>query len=250
MNTSSWSKEKKQWILTIDKLFCDLFGSDFLPYKYNKDKGTGVDESTVSSLVEYSHDQWEKNYMPLDGNMMEELSSQQENGCPENQNDMANETSEQKKVSKKLAFHEQTQSSKKEKKNTLAETSSGSTSPSSCTDEIIIIQDDESEDQMQTSSNGDDNSHQGSQLLSSMSTAKTRAELAALASLIPPVHSSFLDSSCTEVTSDCVVYTDPYCLTQRPCENIVITAEKLLSDQRQKGSNPTGVVIKGIGHFS
>ena len=47
MNTSSWPKEKKEWILKIDQLFCDLFGSDFVPYKYSKDKGIGVDESTI-----------------------------------------------------------------------------------------------------------------------------------------------------------------------------------------------------------
>ena len=158
-----------------------------------------------------------------------------------------------KKVSKKLAFHEQPQSAKNGKKNTPAETPSGSTSTtSSCTDGIIVIQDDESEDIMQTSSicSSDGNSHHGSQLLSSMSSAKTRTELAALASLIPPVYSSFLDSSSTVVTSGCAIYTNPYCLTQRPCENIVITAEELLSEERQNGRNPTGVVIKGIGHFS
>ena len=79
------------------------------------------------------------------------------------------------------------------------------------TDKFIIIQDDECEDDMQTSSS-DENSHQRSQVLSLMSTAKTRAELALLACLIPPVHSSL---SCTEVTSDCVVYTNPYCLSKR-----------------------------------
>ena len=91
VNTSSWSKEKKEWILTIDQLFCDLFGSDFLSYKYNKDKGTGVVESTFTSLVEYDHDQWERNYMPLDEDMEEELSSQWQIGCPTNQNGKTNE---------------------------------------------------------------------------------------------------------------------------------------------------------------
>ena len=70
-----------------------------------------------------------------------------------------------------------------------------------------------------------------------MSTAKTRAELASLACFIPPVHSSL---SCTEVTFDCVVYTNPYCLTKRPCESMVERAQNLLSNERRKGSNPTG----------
>ena len=96
MNTSSWSKEKKEWILKIDQLFFYLFGSDFLPYKYSKDKGTGVDESTILDLVEYNHDQWEENYIPLDENKGEELSSLQQIGCPKNLND-TNENSVQKK---------------------------------------------------------------------------------------------------------------------------------------------------------
>ena len=202
MNSSSWSKEKKEWILKTDQLFSDLFGEDFLTYKYHKEEGTDVNESIISSLAEYNHDQWEKNnYMPLDGNVREELSPQQKNACPNHQNahtgNTTKESSKQKHVSKKLAFHGEAQSVKNEMKTTQA-----TTSP---TDKFIIIQDDEREDDMQTSSS-DDNSHQRSQVLSLMSTAKTRAELASLACFIPPVHSSL---SCTEVNSDCVVYTNP-----------------------------------------
>ena len=235
MNTSSWSKEKREWILKTDQLFSDLFGGDFLTYKYHKEKGTDVNESIISSLVEYNHDQWEKNnYLPLDENVREELSPNQN----AHTGNATKESSKQKHVSKKLAFHGQAQSVKNEMKTTQA-----TTFP---THKFIIIQDDECEDDMQTSSS-DENSHQRSQLLSLMSTAKTRAELASLACLIPPVHSSF---SCTEVTSDCVVYTNPYCLSKRPCESVVERAQTLLSNERRKGSNPTGVVINGIGHFS
>jgi len=86
-----------------------------------------------------------------------------------------------------------------------------------------------------------------------MSTAKTRAELAALATLIPPVErtiTSSVPSSHAEVTWNCLVYSDPYCLVKRPCEAIVKQGEKLLSDERRKGHHPTGVRIRGIGHFS
>lgn len=103
---------------------------------------------------------------------------------------------------------------------------------------------------MQTSSQSDDNLRQ---LLSAMSTAKTRAELAALATLIPQVESSITSSvlsSHAEVTWNCMVYSDPCCLIQRPCEDTVKHPEKLLSNERKKGRNPTGVTIRGIGHFS
>jgi len=110
-------------------------------------------------------------------------------------------------------------------------TTQATTSP---TDKFIIIGDDECEDDMQTSSS-DAISHQRSQVQSLMLTAKTRVKLASLACFTPPVHSSL---SCTEVTSDCVVYTNPYCLTKRPCERMVERAQTLLSSERRKGSTP------------
>lgn len=102
MNTSSWSKEKREWILKTDQLFSDLFGGGFLTYKYHKEKGTYVNESIISSHPEYNHDQWEKNnYMPLDENAREELSPHQ-NAPTGNATKVS---SKQKHVSKKLAFH-------------------------------------------------------------------------------------------------------------------------------------------------
>ena len=63
VNATNWSQEHRDWILAIDNLFTQLFGEVFLRYVYDKDKGTSVDEHIVSTLVEYSHDQWESVYL-------------------------------------------------------------------------------------------------------------------------------------------------------------------------------------------
>lgn len=87
-------------------------------------------------------------------------------------------------MSKRLVFQDQIQPAKDERESTSPKKSNASSFPSGCAGEVIIIQEDECEDQMQRSRNTDDCSQSGLQLWSPMSTAKTRAELAALASLI------------------------------------------------------------------
>ena len=39
-----------------------MFGDDFLTFKYDKEHGTKIDESIAVSILEYSHDHWEKMY--------------------------------------------------------------------------------------------------------------------------------------------------------------------------------------------
>lgn len=83
----------------------------------------------------------------------------------------------------------------------------------------------------------------GSQLLSALSAAKTRAEIAVLAAVIPKVETTITSSvlsSHAEVTWN-LVYSDPHYLVQYSCEAIVKQGEKLLSDERNKGHHPTGV---------
>lgn len=239
-----WSKEKRDWILTIDLLFCDLFGNDFLTYVYDKDTGTAVDANTSSKLLEYNHEQWEKNYQGMTRNTEEEL-------IPLQQRDATTCTPVKHHAAKKLAFcvTKSTISAPKVIPSTSTSTSSIVSPGPVASTEVIEVEG----DQMQTSIQSDGNLQQGSQLLSAMSTAKTRAELAALATLIPQVErtiTSSVPSSHAEVTWNCLVYSDPYCLVKRPCEAIVKQGEKLLSDERRKGHHPTGVRIRGIGHFS
>ena len=44
-------------------MFNQIFGDDFLVYVYDKNKGTSVDENIVSGLLEYNHDSWETEYL-------------------------------------------------------------------------------------------------------------------------------------------------------------------------------------------
>ena len=254
VNVSTWTKEKQEWILTIDKLFSDIFGNDYLSYQYDKDKGTSVDGHTVSQLLEYDHEAWEKSY--LEGRNVEEdfdpCHSGNQNGCPKNKNAIVMHAPKQHCSSKKLAF-DGTQSTNAPVLTLSNKPSSNVVSPvPNPPAAVVVIPDEECEEQMQTSSHADASSYQGSQLSSAMSTATTRADLAALDTLIPPVEAihSTVVSLQAEVTFDCTIYSNPYCLIQRPCEASVKTAEKILSDEKKTGRNPSGVRIKDIGHFS
>ena len=247
VDTSVWSKDKRDWILTIDVLFCNLFGNDFLSYLYDKDTGTAVDTNTTSELLEYNHEQWEKNYQDITTNVEDEP-------IPQQQRDLTTCAPVQHHAAKKLAFPDPKSSINAPKviPSTSKSTSSIESPGPVASAEVIEVEECEG-DQMQTSSQSGGNLQQGSQLFSALSTAKTRAEIAALATLIPKVDTtitSSVPSSRAEVTWNCPVYSDPYCLVQRPCEAIVEQGEKLLSHERKKGHHPTGVRIRGIGHFS
>ena len=84
----------------------------------------------------------------------------------------------------------------------------------------------------------------------SMKEASTRAELAALFNLIPPI-SSNPSSGIRPVYEDTsLTNSDPFTLNMRPCENIVKEAQKLFDDEKDKGNKPAGINIEGIGQFS
>lgn len=40
-----------------------MFGGDFLSFKYDKDHGTKIDNIVISSILDYSHSQWESMYL-------------------------------------------------------------------------------------------------------------------------------------------------------------------------------------------
>ena len=52
----SWTEEKKAWIIAVDDLFEQMFGSDFLTYYYDKDHGTRVEDKLVADVLEYCHE--------------------------------------------------------------------------------------------------------------------------------------------------------------------------------------------------
>ena len=63
INPKKWSQEHQDWILIVDNLFTQIFGDDYLSCGYDKDKGTSIDETILSTLVDYNHDQWESGYL-------------------------------------------------------------------------------------------------------------------------------------------------------------------------------------------
>ena len=111
---------------------------------------------------------------------------------------------------------------------------------------VILLDDDDTDEEISPSDGA------GQQLSSAISMASTRVELAALATLIPPV--SPASSSPTLVPghgadSDSL-FTNPFSIVQRPCWALIERAETLLIDERDKRKDILGVVIPGLGQFS
>lgn len=138
-------------------MFTQLLGEDFLRYVYDKDKGTSVDEHILSTLVDYNHDQWESEYLNQPTTAMQDMPSKGHGPKHPTQ-----DTSQ--KPAKKICLGNETSQKK-----------------------VIILDEDDTEE-ANCSNNGSEY-----QRSSAISIASTRAELAALATLIPSV-SSFAGS--------------------------------------------------------
>ena len=90
------------------------------------------------------------------------------------------------------------------------------------------------------------------QLSSAISMASTRAELAALTTIIPPVSPAGASPTLVPghgADSDSL-FTNPFSIVQRPCQALIERAETLLIDERDKGKDVLGVIIPGLGQFS
>ena len=218
-----WSKEHREWILTIDNLFTQMFGSDFFTYCYDKTKGTYVDDSILSALVEYNHDQWEITYLEEKGKFSETESS--------------TVTCKRKHGSKKLDFTNAQTSpllTKTEKMSSSKVSDLPCIETESFTESVIIL---DKEDAVELTGIHSNVGVQlpSTQLSSAISSASTRAELAALGTLIPPVSSTSnaLAPLHAQVTND-PVFTDPFTVVQRPCETVITKAEKLLSAEKKR----------------
>lgn len=72
----------------------------------------------------------------------------------------------------------------------------------------------------------------GSDLRVAIAEAKTRAEEAALFTLLPPVSRS--SASVLQPVYDEMSASDPYTLKERPCESVIEKVRMLLVDQRKK----------------
>ena len=210
-----------------------MFGSDFLSYHYDKDKGTSVDEDIRNSLMEYSHEQWESTYLGTSSTFIDPL---------------ATPLTFLHHAPRKLPFpNSSTATATKLARNGKSSTGLGLELPTEnhSLEDVILVQDGETPIQVDTCGNSKDRA-KSSALSSAMLEATTRAEQAAVASLVPPVSSVFE----VQVTFGNGIYTDPFSLAKRPCTDAIETAEKFLRDERNRGNSPSGVAIHGMGHFS
>ena len=81
-----------------------------------------------------------------------------------------------------------------------------------------------------------------------MAKATTRAEVAALYSLIPPLPSR--SPSALNPFYEKLAFSDPFSVAERPCEGDIQRAHQILYNERKAGKNPCGIKIEGIGQFS
>lgn len=94
----------------------------------------------------------------------------------------------------------------------------------------------------------DSTTSQQSILQVAMAKAKTRAAVAALHSLIPPIASRSL--SLLEPVYGKQLFSDPFSLAEHPCERDIQKANNVLCDERKAGKKPRGIEIIGIGKFN
>ena len=96
-------------------------------------------------------------------------------------------------------------------------------------EKVILLDDDDTDEEINPSDGTE------KQLSSAISSASTRAELAALATLIPPVSpaGAFLNILPGQVADSDSVFTNPFSIVQRPCRAVIERAETLLIDERK-----------------
>lgn len=274
-------------------------------YDYDEDKGTIVHEHSLSTLVDYNHDQWENAYLnqpkpqqdspakdnipkhpppkkpknmlfPSDSPQDKDVILNGDNAQEGTSNDSEKQFSPAKSMKSKKAevATQALENTRKKGQGSLAaphkalkRVFTGCSQPDSPAKNIIpkhpapkkplkeiniqsdstqgevIILDEENTEESTNPSNGWEQ-----QLSSAMCSASTRAEIAALASVVPPVasNSGFL----TLALDSHLVFTNPFRISQRPCRAVITQAETLLADERKKGNDAFGVVINGVGQFS
>ena len=79
--------------------------------------------------------------------------------------------------------------------------------------------------------------------------ATTRAEVAALYSLIPKVASRSSSAQLKPVYGNLPIL-DPFSIAECPCESDIQKANKIIHDERKAGKNPSGIEIQGIRQFA
>lgn len=260
----SWTEEKKNWVLAVSDLFDQMFGTDFLTYSYDKEHGTVVDEKVISSLLEYCHDFWEKHYSQESTDPQDDskhlchprvnlvsaddprqiLQKQQPPPKHTKYCNFAAKLNDQADLvinaQGDAATAAQPMPAPKENiQRSVSEDNFDSINDPSPLQSSVIIEDDQ--DDSETS--------QETTLEVAVAKATTRAEVAALFSLIPPI---VLRSPCLlqPVYGGKLSLSDPYSLAKRPCSSDIENARKILNNERKVGKNPRAIDFQGIGQFS
>ena len=245
IDTKQWTADKQSWILAIDNLFSQILGGDFLPYVYDKDKGTSVDLHAMNALVEYDHDEWEKSYLERKGSFLKDTSSEKQTKLK----------CQQSLAPTQLPFigAQTTQAIKLDIDNSSHDVLAKCLDPTPASKEVLNIISDDEDEAEETTGHSDGSAQQPSfQLSSALFKAATRAELAALDSVIPPILPSTgsIPPFHVQVSDSNLVFTDPFSLVHRPCETVVGAAEEIMNEQKRKGNHPSGIVVQGLGQFS
>ena len=239
----------------------------FLVYVYDKNKGTSVDKNIMSGLLEYNHDTWESEYLKQVTDLSDKVteSNAPMQNCGPKWLDFADaQTAPVPSHAKSNSSGAQTAPAPSCAKSKSSEaqpapapshaksnSSEAQTAPASS-----HVKSNSSEKKDKAGQTNSFNKGRATQpctrLSSALSTASTRAELAALHMLIPPLSSisSLPTSLHAQVAYSHLPFIDPFSLVRRPCEAAVTAAEKLLSEERRKGNHPSGVMIKGFGQFT
>ena len=224
-----------------------MFGTDFLTYSYDKDHGTEVDEKVTSSILEYCHDSWEKHYSqdsadPQDDSKQDLCHPRVNIVSADDPRQMLQKQQpppKRKKCDFTARLNDQTD---------LLITAQGdsATAAQPMPAPIESIQQAVSEDNYGFVSINDPSALQSAVIFEddqddsatsqetilqvAMAKATTRAEVAALFSLIPPVA---LRSPCLlQPVYGNPSLSDPYSLAERPCNSDIENASKILNNEQ------------------
>ena len=195
-----------------------MFGSDFLTYCYDKDHGTRVEDTMTSSILEYWHDHWESQYgVHIRPQPPQDLSGK----CHPMVTNLDLDAAILNEPAPIL-------SPESEPAKCNLESVTSHSSPQ--LEAAVVIED-----------QGETILPQQTALQVVMAKTSTRGEDAALYSLLPPLaaRSSLTLRPVYGKTS----HTDPFSLTERPCESYIQKAQKFLHDAKKAGMNLTGIDI-------
>ena len=255
--------DTKKWILKINDLFHQMFGGDFLSYTYNKNHGTSISDEVSSSLLDYNHEHWEDLYTKhvINDEVLSDLVDLQgESSTFCNPRPCVEIDALIKKapnsVFRPVKLCKDTDDFLSDDSLVMGPVSPGiavdvkeECNPSVCANfdeslnnELLVIEPDSPDV-------ADSKEKCHSALAEAMAKATTRAEIAALYGLLPPV-----STACTSATALYPVFSsaldNPFDLAVRPCQSLVDKAQTLFGSEKRKGSNPSGIKIPGMGQFS